>query len=47
MFSTSVRKDIVTIVELITERDAEGARGHMQRHLDRWQEISRKPPASP
>ena len=43
-FATSVRKDIVTMVDLITERDAEGARAHMQRHLERWQKISRRPP---
>ena len=45
-YSTSVRRDIVTMVELLTEGDADGARAQMQRHLDRWQKIAMKRPAA-
>lgn len=43
-YSASLRKDILAIVDLITARDAEGAKAHMQRHLDKWQKISASPP---
>jgi GntR family transcriptional repressor for pyruvate dehydrogenase complex len=44
-YSTSLRKDMLALVDLLTARDAEGARAHMQRHLAKWQKISASPPA--
>lgn len=43
-FNSSVRKDVLSIVELIVDRNAEGAREQMQRHLERWQKITAAQP---